>query len=156
MSKRKKTHKIDFPSAIRTTLRADFFCSDKDIELIEVALQGKAPQHVVDRMNAINEGKVTLQPRPNFVIDLGESNRNKDEDVLQLSLTDHPVNLIAFYLFEQYGRDFGLLYWNALTLSPTHQSFYKTLQWLKRCPMGDEIRSRLKERAETRKDEAEP
>lgn len=136
---REKRRHIGTLPLILQSLRVDFSCTEEDIELITQALNGQAPISVVEHMDAIAAGKVTLSIRPTLHIDM------EDGTYQDLTFTNHPITLLYDYLVEKYDMAFGTLYWNAFTTG-TPEKFYSMLQFLKKAPYFEEDRQSLRKR----------
>lgn len=142
MSKRnrEKRHHIGIIPTISQMLRANFSCTEEEVELINQALQGQAPFPIVEHMNDIAAGKVTLSARPTIHLDM------EDGTYQDLTFTDHPITLLYDYLVDKYGMAFGTLYWNAFTAGSPEQLF-SMLKFLKKAPYFQKDRQYLRERS---------
>src|SRR5258708_6662347 len=114
MTKRyKRQKKVQHPDIMRTihqSLRADFACTEEQVELIDHALKGEAPAHVIEHMQQVHDGKVPLPLRNPFTIEMGDGSTTGP-----FRLTNHPILLLEEYLTGYYGEAFGCLYWGAIT-----------------------------------------
>src|SRR5258708_21464804 len=126
MTKRyKRQKKVQHPDIMRTihqSLRADFACTEEQVELIDHALKGEAPAHVIEHMKQVHEGKVQLSPHRPFVIEMEDGSTTGPYE-----LTIHPILLLEEYLTGYYEEHFGCLYWGALTPANSPKDFYQFL-----------------------------
>jgi hypothetical protein len=129
--KRRHTH-IGIIPTILQTLRANFSCTEEEVELIQEALKRRAPYDIVQHMQAISEGKVPLPIRQPLELDMG------DGTIQEIRLKNDTHTLLLDYLEEKFDKRFSLLYWHALT-SSTPQDFYEGLRIFKDVPLTNSI-----------------
>jgi hypothetical protein len=131
MSKKKRTKKVAVLPTIQlihSSLRADFHCTEEEIELIDQALAGRCPIEIANYINDIGNGKVPLRIRPTICLDM------EDGTFQNIRLTNHPITLLYDYLDERYDKVFSTLYWSALTPPYDTKGFLGFLRMLKKVP----------------------
>jgi hypothetical protein len=122
----KKVTPVNITQSIQQMLRADFACTEEQVELIEQAFQQRVPVDVSAFMQDLADGKAPLPlHRPGLNLEM------EDGTVQQIQMTNHPINLLYDYLVKNYGRDFGMLYWNVF-LSPDPAEYLEMLKHIKK------------------------
>jgi len=127
MSKRnreKRTKKIIQPQQlqiIQQRLRSEFGCTDKQVELVEQALQRMIPQELADYIAKCASGEITFpEDMPGIRLDTGKG------DIQDIRLTNRPISLLYMHLADTYGQTFGEIYWAAI-VAPNVQQFLEML-----------------------------
>lgn len=145
---KRKIIKIHTWQSILHSLRTDFACTNEEIELISNALNRLAPQEITDFIRDARAGKIQPPERGSLILDMEDGNAPQE-----LTVTNHPINLLHGYLSDKYGVGFGQIYWTALTIASTqaietYTEFYDMLTWLAKAPFFEEDRVALKGRSE--------
>lgn len=130
----KKVTSLTILQTISQSLRADFSCTEEEVELIQAALQNEAPQEIVDHMQVISEGKIPFPDLPPIRFDTGVDEKN----IHEIHVPREPAFLLLDFLEERYERRFAFLYWNAL-ISSRPQKFYDELRAFKEMPAMKKI-----------------
>jgi len=125
MSKRNREKRINPLPLIVHSLRTDFQCTDEQIELITYALRNMVPESVQAHADKALAGNYKM-PEIKFALDM-EDGAEPEE----FAFTKHPVICLHHFLVETYGRDFGHIYWSAIT-SSSPREFFQYLPLLKR------------------------
>lgn len=140
--RKRKIIKMHTWQSILHVLRTEFSCTNEEIELIGNALNKRAPKEITDFIQDAIAGRVPPQKRGSLILDMEDGNAP-----INITPTNHPINLLHGYLSDKYGPGFGLIYWSALTNS-TYADFYEMLTFFQKAPFFEEDRAALKGRSE--------